>query len=90
MGAPPEVIDNLVKSAPEPVCLVLPENWDAVQLLLRCQTQWRFSEMSGQLLGLDYAAVDVVMRRAKIEDESGELFTSLQVIEVAAVNAARG
>jgi hypothetical protein len=32
---------------------VLPENWEAVQMFMRCQTQWR-TGMAG-LIGLDYA-----------------------------------
>ena len=40
-------------------------NWPAVLTFLQCETQWRTSgHMSGFFrLGLDYAALDVVLRR---------------------------
>lgn len=57
---------------------MLEENWSAVQLYLAVQTQWRVAGMGGVLIGLDYAAVDVVMRRLGFEDEA---FRGMQVIE---------
>ena len=53
---------------------------------MRVQTQWRVSGMGGAV-GLDYQAVDVVMRRLRIEDGDGELFAGLQVMEIAALKA---
>lgn len=67
---------------------VFPENWPVVDLFLRLQTQWRFTGM-GVAAGLDYTAVDVVMRRLRIEDLDGSIFAGLQVMEVAALNAVR-
>lgn len=58
--------------------MVHPDNWDAVQLYLACQTQWRIGGMKGVATGLDYAAVDVVMRRRGFRDE---VFEQLQTIE---------
>ena len=45
-------------------------NWPALQLLIACRTQWRTVVGRTGLvwLGLDYAAVDVVMRRAGADD----------------------
>lgn len=63
-----------------------PEAWPTVQLWMRVQTQWRLAGMGG-VVGLDYQAVDVVMRRLRIEDEDGELFAGLQVMEIAALKA---
>ena len=62
---------------------VWPENWPIVDLWLRVQTQWRSSGFGPT--GLDYVAVDVVMRRLRIEDPDGEKFEGLQVMEIEAL-----
>jgi hypothetical protein len=59
---------------------VLPENWEAVQLFLRCQTQWR-TGMAG-LIGLDYAAVHWLFRLYEVEDHRSVL-EDLQTMEAA-------
>ena len=59
---------------------VLPENWEAVTLFLKCCTQWRHAGMAGVRTGLDYSGVDVVMRRTDIEDPQ-DAFWRLQQIE---------
>lgn len=59
------------------------ENWPAVVLWMECQTQWR-SAGAGRY-GLDYVAVDVVMRRRGIADDQGTVFAGLQVMEFAAL-----
>ncbi|MEW8522557.1 MAG: DUF1799 domain-containing protein [Candidatus Thiodiazotropha endolucinida] len=61
---------------------VLPENWDAARLFQAVKTQWRISGMAGIPSGLDYAGVDVVMRRMAIADS---VFEQLQVMENAAL-----
>ncbi|WP_349295234.1 DUF1799 domain-containing protein (plasmid) [Thioclava sp. 'Guangxiensis'] len=63
---------------------IWPENWSALNAWLSCETQWRLSSSSGGIsyLGLDYIAVDVVMRRLKFEDE---VFADLQEMERAAL-----
>lgn len=87
-GAPTEMLDSLKEASVSEEFEVLPENWPIVDLFLRLQTQWRFSGM-GSATGLDYNAVDVVMRRLRIEDGDGAIFAGLQVMEVAALNAVR-
>jgi hypothetical protein len=62
---------------------VLPENWPVVELFLAVQTQWRMAPMGG-VLGLDYSAVDVAIRRGGHADDA-ETFAGLQVMERAAV-----
>lgn len=66
-------------------------NADALKLFLAVESQWRViaAGMSGVLiwLGLDYQGVDVYMRRARIEDETGELFADLVAMESAAMSA---
>lgn len=52
---------------------VLPENWETVQVFIRCATQWRYAGMAGQPTGLDYSAVESVMRMRAVDDQSDAL-----------------
>lgn len=58
------------------------ENWEAMMMFLRMQTQWNVS-MSG-LVGLNYQALEILIRLYKIE-EPLKLFEKVQVIERAAL-----
>ena len=58
------------------------ENWAVVEMFLRLQTQWRMS-MSG-VLGLDYVAVEWMLRLYGVEDQRSML-ENLQVMEGAAL-----
>lgn len=80
-GAPPEWVAALEDDEQE--MLIEPEAWPVVMAWLRVQTQWR-AGMAGAY-GLDYAAVDVVLRRARIEDADGAIFEGLQAMEFEAV-----
>ena len=63
---------------------VWPENWAAALLFLKCETQWRLAP-NGRFIGLDYAGVDVVMRRnPKLVVDPDIAFEQLQVMELAA------
>lgn len=79
---PPE----LVQSQPAEIEAfeVLPANWPAVLVFLDSETQWRCAAgMAGLIwIGLDYVAVDVVLRRTRREVE----FSDLQVMEQAALD----
>lgn len=68
--------------------LVLPENWDAVLTFLKCATQWRYAGMTGVRTGLDYTAVDVVIRMSELADPA-KTFSQLQTIESGALEAFR-
>ena len=59
---------------------VLPENWEAVQMFMRCQTQWRVG-MAGPI-GLDYGAVNWLLRLYEVEDQRSVL-EDLQTMEAA-------
>ena len=59
------------------------ENWPAVEMFLRCQTQWRTS-MNG-VVGLDYGALAWVFKMYAVEDPR-ELLEDLQVMEVAVLS----
>ena len=58
------------------------ENWEAVMMFLRMQTQWNVG-MSG-LIGLNYQALETLIRLYHVK-EPVELFEKVQVIERAAL-----
>ncbi|RCW78077.1 DUF1799 domain-containing protein [Paracoccus lutimaris] len=67
---------------------VMRANAEAIEAWLGCETQWRcISAAPGSILwlGLDYGAVDVVLRRGKWTDPD-QLMTDLQVMEGAALD----
>lgn len=70
------------------VFLVWDKNWPALTAFLAVETQWRVVSrgMTGvlQRLGLDYAAVDVVLRRRKVK---AGVFDDIQAMERAALKA---
>ena len=60
-------------------------NWDSLLAFLKLETQWRFAAgLKLVRLGLDYAAVDVVLRR--MCDAAG-LFDDVRTMESAALGA---
>lgn len=65
---------------------MLPENWEAVQLFLKCATQWRYIGFTGVPTGLDYSSVESVMKMSGIKDQM-QTFQQLQLIEQEALNA---
>jgi len=72
----------LPEPEPEPDFEVLPENWDALTLFLKVQTQWRTT--MGGVIGLDYASVISTAKLYEYEN-LGSVLQDLQVIEVAAL-----
>ncbi len=62
--------------------MVWPENWDALDLFLKSQTQWRSSV--GGITGLDYGGVLAIMGMYKYDDPV-TVFEDLQVLEVTAL-----
>jgi hypothetical protein len=56
------------------------ENWPAVEMFLRCQTQWR--PTMGGVCGLDYTAVEWLFRLYEVENQPAVL-EDLQVMEAA-------
>ncbi len=61
---------------------VFEENWPAVELFLRAQTQWRTSV--GGVTGLDYAGV-VALTKIYSVDNLPDVFLDLQVMEATAM-----
>lgn len=66
-----------------------PSNWDSVMAFLACDTQWRAVAAPSGLIwtGLDYAGVDVALRR---HDFPASVFADLQVMEIAALSVLGG
>ncbi|SLN38062.1 hypothetical protein AQS8620_01418 [Aquimixticola soesokkakensis] len=64
---------------------VMPANWKSVCAFLDCQTQWAaVATFAGVIwLGLDYQAVDVVLRR---HDLDNAVFADIQAMERAALD----
>lgn len=60
------------------------ENWETVCAFIAIETQWQATATFSQLiwLGLDYGAVDVIMRRRNLPDH---VFEQLQIMEGAAL-----
>ena len=65
---------------------VWPGNWPAVDLFLRCQTQWRIGP-NGRA-GLDYVAVLEIGRLYGLEDLPA-VFDDLQVMELVILTEAK-
>lgn len=55
------------------------ENWEVVELFMRCQTQWRMG-MNGPV-GLDYMAVAWVLKLTAEEATHRALLEDLQIME---------
>lgn len=63
---------------------VWPENWDAVVMWCRVQTQWRTS--AGGAIGLDYSVLAWLFKMYAVDDPRA-LLEDLQVMEGAALAA---
>lgn len=72
--------------APAEPFSVMRSNADSLDAWLGCDSQWRIAAGMGGLiwLGLDYSAVDVVLRRAQVADPDA-VFMDLQIMEGAAL-----
>lgn len=75
----PDLLKQKNRRRRDDVFEVWPPNWDAVQLFLKVDTQWRFGAMGG-LTGLDYPAIDVAVKFLAI-DVSPAMFEGLQIME---------
>lgn len=60
------------------------DNWPALEMFLRLQTQWRVG-MNG-LIGLDYGAVAWLLSLYAETDQHRELLEALQVMEAAVLS----
>ena len=67
---------------------VMGQNAATLRIWLACETQWRVAAGLGGItwLGLDYTAVDVILRRSGI-DSADQVFADLMVMEAEALSA---
>ena len=84
LGAPDEAIKELRAKQGAEHFEVWEENWQAVEMFLRLQTQWRVG-FSG-LLGLDYLAAKWLFDVYSVEDHK-EMLDALMTMERAALSA---
>ncbi len=62
------------------------ENLKAFEVFCSSATQWRYAGMTGVQTGLDYTAVESVMRMMGVDD-TAETFKKVRLIEIGALNA---
>lgn len=79
-GNAPDDVKSRFK--PQPFA-VMPENWVAIQLFEKVNTQWIRQPMGG-LVDLDYNAVDVVLKRLRLDPTPYEFEQLMLVGRVAA------
>lgn len=67
---------------------ILPDAWDALNAFLTLETQWKFlSGLGGsEHIGLDYGAVEIILRRLDLPDDT---FFDILEMERAALAAMR-
>ena len=82
MGADQSIIDAVLESSPTPDFEVLEENWPAVSMFMRLQTQW--VPTMGGMIGLNYQSVEFLFRIEGIENQR-EMLADLQAMEIAAL-----
>ena len=82
MGADQSIIEAVLESSPTPDFEVLEENWPAVAMFMRLQTQW--VPTMGGMVGLNYQSIEFVFRIDGIENQR-EMLADLQVMEIAAL-----
>ncbi|MFZ5530292.1 MAG: DUF1799 domain-containing protein [Pseudomonadota bacterium] len=67
---------------------IWPENSVSCDVFLACCTQWRTGPMGG-CLGLDYPALECVMRMMQVEDIP-KVFRDVRIMEAAALEVMNG
>ena len=82
LGASPDQISSVELRAVENTCQVWEENWEALMMFLKMQTQWHVG-MAG-LIGLNYQSLESLIRLYDVK-EPVILFEKVQVIERAAL-----
>lgn len=84
MGAAPEIAAAAQAATPTIDFEVFEENWRAVSMFMRLQTQW-VPSFAG-VMGLRYQSIEFLFRIEGVADsDQRELFADLQVMEAAAL-----
>ena len=69
-------------------CLIFPDVWPSIGLFRDMNTQWRVGP--GGVVGLDYKALDAVMKfRGITGEEMSQRFDDIQIMESAAIELIR-
>lgn len=84
LNAPEDVIREMEKAQASEDFEVWDENWPAVEMWLRLQTQWRTS--FGGLIGLDYVAAKWLFQLYEVKDQK-EMMDCIIVMERSALSA---
>ncbi|SCX30503.1 hypothetical protein DSM25558_4974 [Agrobacterium sp. DSM 25558] len=84
-----EIDPSDITSEEDEAFKVFATNWESVLAFLACETQWRVIAGAKKLiwLGLDYVAVDIVLRQYEFPNA---VFADLQVMELEARSVLRG
>lgn len=65
---------------------LFPENEPALQVFWQVRTQWKYHEMSGNRIGIDYKSLGEVVDRWPIHpDKRNDLFFDVTLIEMGAL-----
>lgn len=65
-----------------------PDNWQALDVFVALQTQWRFSQIGPT--GLDYSALGAVMRlRGVKKRDRADTFEAIRIMESEALDVMR-
>lgn len=75
--------DDALAAMSDPDFEVEPENWVAVCLFLRVQTQWTVGAM-GHRVGLNYPGVEACARLSGV-DLTPDLFAQIQLLELTVI-----
>lgn len=68
--------------------MVLPENWECVQVFLALTMCWRIDSFNGRYMGLDRPAIESTLRLTGIPPERHrEIFEDLRIMENAALES---
>ena len=77
-----ELSKEAEEAAQPDLLAVLPENWEAVQIFMRCCRQWVFRGMEGHREGLDVKAIISVLSLYQLPSEQQlERLDQVQLIE---------
>lgn len=82
MGAMPELVDAVQSAAQQTEFEVWEDNWPAVAMFMRLQTQW--VSTVGGIVGLNYQSAQWLFTIEGVE-KPRELLADLQVMEAAAL-----
>ena len=86
LNAPDSAIEELLEMQKSEDFEVWPENWPALQLFLRVQTQWRATY--GAYYGLDYNTLFSAIELYQLDDRA-DIFERVQNIEFGIIDALR-